>query len=251
MAEKLVSVIMPVYNAEAYLKEAIDSALRQTYRNIELIIVDDCSKDRSLEIARSYEQRDARVRVIAGEENQGVARVRNRGIQEAKGEYIALLDSDDAWREDKLERQVRLLESKGAQIAYCSYDFMDDNGNKIMRPFIVPEQTDYKKMLISSVISCSTALVDAKLMKAHPFRAECYHEDYALWMELMQIPVKVVGDKEIMMHYRQLRGSRSHNKWNAAKKRWKIYREVLGMNLFDSSVALVGYTINGVLKYYT
>lgn len=249
MADKLVSVIMPVYNAEKYLDAAISSVLNQTYQHFELIVIDDCSKDNSLEKARSYEQRDARVRVIAGEENQGVARVRNRGIQQAKGDYIALLDSDDVWREDKLERQMALIESQGAQIAYCSYDFIDESGNKIMRPFIVPDQTNYKKMLISNVISCSTALIDAKLLKDHPFKPECYHEDYALWMELMKIPAKAVGDKEILMHYRQVNGSRSHDKWNAAKKRWRIYRDDLELSIAQSCIAFAGYTFMGLVKY--
>jgi len=250
VTEKLVSVIMPVYNAERYLAEAVDSVLSQTYRSLELIIIDDCSKDNSLEIARSYAQRDARVRVIAGEKNQGVARVRNRGIQEAGGEYIALLDSDDAWREDKLERQVKLIGSAGAQIAYCSYDFMDENGKSVLKPFIVPEQTNYRKMLISNAIGCSTALVDAELMKKHPFNPECYHEDYGLWMELLKIPVKAVGDREALMHYRLVQGSRSSNKWNAAKQRWKIYRNDLKLNIAQSCMAFAGYMIWGVVKYY-
>lgn len=250
MTGKLVSVIIPVYNAEKYLEEAVDSVLSQTYRDLELIIIDDCSKDNSLEIARSYEQSDARVRVIAGEKNQGVARVRNRGVQEARGEYIALLDSDDVWRKDKLERQLRLIESKGAQIAYCSYDFMDENGKSVLKPFTVLEQTDYRKMLISSTIGCSTAFVDANLMRKHPFNPECYHEDYALWMELLKIPVKAVGDRDVLMHYRLVKGSRSNNKWNAAKNRWKIYRNDLKLNIVQSCMAFVGYTIMGVVKYY-
>lgn len=250
MAGKLVSVIMPVYNAEKYLGEAVTSVLNQTYRNLELIIIDDCSKDKSLKIAHSYAQNDARVRVIIGETNQGVARVRNRGIQEARGEYIALLDSDDVWREDKLERQVRLIETRCAQIAYCSYDFIDEKGNSIAKSFIVPEETDFDKMLTRSVISCSTALIEAGLLKAHPFRGEYYHEDYVLWMELLKIPVKAVGDTEALMHYRQVKGSRSNNKWNAAKKRWKIYRTVLGMNIFQAGKVFVKYAVAGVIKYY-
>lgn len=247
---KLVSVIMPVYNAEKYLAEAVDSVLSQTYRNLELIIIDDCSSDNSLEIARLYTKSDDRVRVIAGEKNQGVARVRNCGIQEARGEYIALLDSDDVWCKEKLERQVKLIESKGAQIAYCSYDFMDENGISVLKPFIVPEQTNYRKMLISNAIGCSTAFVDANLMRKHPFNPECYHEDYGLWMELLKIPVKAVGDREVLMHYRLVKGSRSSNKWNAAKNRWKIYRNDLNLNIAQSCIAFVGYSIWGVVKHY-
>lgn len=248
--KKLVSVVMPVYNASKYLDETIQSVLNQTYENFELIMIDDCSKDNSLEIARRYEAQDPRVRVIAGETNQGVARVRNRGILEAKGEYIALLDSDDVWVDTKIERQVRLLESEGAEIAYCSYDFIDENSNEVLKPFIVPETTNYKKMLASSVISCSTALIDSQLLKAHPFKPEFYHEDYVLWMELLALPAKAVGDPTVLAHYRQVTGSRSNNKKNAAIQRWKTYREALELGFIESVVAFVAYALRGVMKYY-
>ena len=248
--KKLVSVVMPVYNASKYLEEAVESVLKQTYENFELIMIDDCSKDNSLEIARRYEAQDPRVRVIAGETNQGVARVRNRGILEAKGDYIALLDSDDVWVDTKLERQLRLLESEGAEIAYCSYDFIDENSNEVLKPYIVPETTNYKKMLASSVISCSTALIDSQLLKAHPFKPEFYHEDYVLWMELLALPAKAVGDPMVLAHYRQVTGSRSNNKKNVAIQRWKTYREALGLGFIESVVAFVAYALRGVMKYY-
>lgn len=246
----LVSVVMPVYNASKYLEEAIESVLQQTYENFELIIVDDCSKDNSLEIARRYEDQDQRIRVIAGEKNQGVAHVRNRGILEANGDYIALLDCDDVWCDTKLERQVHLIVKEDADLAYCSYDFIDENSNEVLKPFIVPEITNYKKMLASSVISCSTALIESQLLKAHPFKPGFYHEDYLLWMELLSLPVKAVGDPTVLMHYRQVKGSRSNNKRNAAIKRWKIYREALGLGLIESIVAFAAYALHGVIKYY-
>ena len=250
MTEKLISVIMPVYNAEKFLANAVDSVLCQTYHNFELIIIDDASKDNSLKIARSYAEKDARIHLIVAEKNQGVARSRNCGIHEAKGEYIAFLDSDDMWRKDKLERQIKLIEAADAQIVYCSYDFMDENGIPLLKPFIVPEQTNYKKMLISNAIGCSASFVDAKLIKKYSFDPKCYHEDYALWLELLRIPVKAAGDREVMMHYRLVSGSRSHNKKKSAWHRWKIYRDKLKLNIIQSSISFLGYAIWGILKYY-
>ena len=106
---KKVSIIMPVYNASGTIRDAVDSVLRQTYQNYELIIIEDCSKDDSLSIVRSYEQADSRIRVIENPENKGVAFSRNAGVQAADGDYIALLDSDDVWLENKLEQQIELL----------------------------------------------------------------------------------------------------------------------------------------------
>lgn len=246
--EPLVSIIIPNYNGERFARYAIDSALAQTYRNIEIIVVDDCSTDNSPDYIRDKYADDSRLRLIAMDKNMGVANARNAGIKEARGEYIALLDNDDVWEKDKLARQMALAK-QGADIVYCSYDFIDEDNSTIKRAFIVPERTDFDKMLASNVISCSTGLFKAELLKEHPFRTEYYHEDYVLWMELLRLPVKAVGDPKVLMHYRQVKGSRSNKKVNAAKERWNIYRGALGMNFLSSANAFFRYAINGLRKY--
>lgn len=247
--EPLVSVVIPVYNASKYLARTLDSALKQTHKNLEIILIDDCSKDDSLKIMHEYEQKDPRIKVLESEKNQGVAAVRNRGIQAATGEYIALLDSDDVWVEDKVERQITLLKENNAQIAYSSYSFIDENDQPIMHPFIVPENVSYKQMLYCNEIGCSTAIVEAALFKKHPFNKEFYHEDYVLWMELLSIPAKAVGISDVLVYYRYSSGSRSFNKVNAAKQRWVIYRQALNLNFFQSSTAMLGYIFNAFKKY--
>lgn len=247
--ECLVSVVMPNYNGHRFVEQAIDSVLTQTYKKFELIIVDDCSKDDSLQLIRQKAKSDNRIRIIALEKNAGVANARNIGIAEAKGEYIALLDNDDLWVDDKLERQLSIAK-KGADIVYCSYDFIDEKNNKIKKPFIVPQCTNFNKMLASSVISCSTCFIKAKLMQAYPFNPDFYHEDYVLWMELLKICPTAYGDKKVLMHYRQVVGSRSNKKRNAAKERWNTYRKALKLNVFTSTLAFLRYAVNGVIKYY-
>ena len=247
--QPLVTVVMPNYNGHRFAEQAIDSVLFQTYQNFELLIVDDCSKDDSLQLIKQKAQSDSRIRIIALEQNVGVANARNIGIRKAKGRYIALLDNDDLWTEDKLERQITLAE-KGADIVYCSYDFIDEQNNEIKKPFIVPQQTSFNKMLASSVISCSTSFIKAELMQAHPFKPEFYHEDYVLWMELLRNCPIAYGDQKVLMHYRQVTGSRSNKKGNAAKERWHIYRKALNLNIITSVWAFVRYAVNGVIKYY-
>lgn len=248
--ECLVTVIMPVYNAGSFLAEAIESVLNQTYRNLELLLIDDCSRDDSLGIAFEYEKKDSRVRVLRNEVNQGVAKTRNYGVKEAKGAYIALLDSDDVWHPEKLERQLQLLEQEKAELAYCSYDFMDETGKAILKPFRVPEKTDFNRMLFENDIGCSTVMIRSNVFKQHLFNPDCYHEDYALWMEMLQSGIKAVGLTGVYVHYRKVSGSRSDNKVNAAKERWKIFREELNLPLWKSVVAFVGYAVNGVVKHY-
>lgn len=246
----LISVVMPLYNAEKFIEKAVESVMKQSYRNLEIIIIDDCSTDDSLKIALALAEKNENIIVLTNENNMGVSKTRNRGIKEAQGEYIALLDSDDVWKEDKLEKQVSLLLNHDAQIAYCSYGFINENDQPIKKPFIVPGRTNFNKMLAKSVISCSTALIKADLLKENLFDPNYYHEDYVLWMQLLNNGAKAVGDSSVLAYYRQVTGSRSSNKKNAALHRWKIYREVLNLSLFKSVYAFVSYAVCAVIKYY-
>lgn len=245
----LVSVVMPVYNAARFLAQAIESVLGQTYRELELIMVDDCSSDDSMQIMRSYERQDTRIRIITNAVNCGAAGSRNEGIRAATGRYIALLDSDDYWAIDKLEKQVRLLQETGAEIAYGSVELVDARGRKL-KPFMVPASTDYKEMLVRCYFICSAVVIDAELLKKHLFRTDYYHEDVLLWMELLALPVKAAGEPSVLAYYRLIPGSRSNNKLFAAKHRWKIYRGALGMSFVKAVCTFARYAFWGIIKYY-
>ena len=125
-----ISIIMPAYNAEATIRQSIESVLSQTYPCFELIIVDDASKDETRRIAEQYALSDPRIRVLPNEANSGVAFSRNKGIDEAKYPWIAFLDSDDLWYPDKLEKQMALADAEGADIVYCSYAMTDEQGKQ-------------------------------------------------------------------------------------------------------------------------
>lgn len=244
-----ISVIMPAYNCERFVKEAVESVLVQTYTNIELIIIDDCSTDRTYKILQDLAEVDGRIKLYKNEQNVGVARTRNFGIEHAKGRTIALLDSDDVWEPDKLELQYQLYQ-QGNRIVYCSYDFIDDQGQKIKKPFIVPKSTNFEKMLTNNVISCSTILAESNLLKGNRFSEQYYHEDYALWMRLIKIEKTAAGNTAVLAHYRLHDNSRSSKKTNAALQRWIVYREDLKLSIFKSICAFTGYAVKGLIKYY-
>lgn len=246
----MVSVVIPAYNAERYLEDTVRSVLRQTYQDFEIILVDDCSTDGTLALAERLAKEDSRITVVQNPRNQGVAETRNRGIRQASGAYIALLDSDDVWTLEKLEKQVEMLTRRNADGVYCSYDFMDEGGRPIGKPFLVPEETSFRDMLVESVISCSTLIIKAGALKAHPFNNQYYHEDYVLWLELLQAGYTFCGVKDVLAHYRQVAGSRSNDKCNAAKKRWMIYRDYLKLPLLRSLWYFGGYAFHAVKKYY-
>ena len=244
----LVSVIMPAYNAERYIEEAIVSVRSQTYTNWELIILDDCSTDRTAEIAEHFAGLDPRIRLLRNPQNMGVARTRNRGLDLAAGQWVALLDSDDVWHSDKLEKQLMLAEKSGADIIYCSYSLMGENGEHLS-DFIVPEITTYDNMLKESVLSCTTVLLRRAMLSCHRFSPAYYHEDYALWLALLRAGCKAAADQEILADYRIVKGSRSNDKLKAAKNRWLIYRKVEKLSLLKSIHVFAVYAFNGLVKY--
>lgn len=244
-----VSVIMPAYNAQNYIKEAIESVLNQTMGDLELLVLDDGSKDNTVAIAKELERKDARVRVLINEKNMGVARTRNRGIDMSKGEYIAFLDSDDVWRKEKLEKQIALAQTTGADIIYSSYALVSENGKRKYNDFIVPATTSFKEMLRCNVLGCSTVLLSKKAKENHRFSTEYYHEDYVLWLALMQDGFKAAGVTECLVDYRVMEVSRSSNKIDSAKKRWIIYRDFLKLSYAKCIYYSFLYAVTGLLKF--
>lgn len=245
----LVSVVMPSYNSQAFLLLAVESVRCQTMTDLELIIVDDCSTDRTMELLAAASQSDPRIKVIENETNIGAALSRNRAFEAARGDYIALLDSDDLWKPEKLARQLALAEETGADIVYCSYEMIDEAGRKRWPDFIVPESTDLEQMLLTSVISCSTALLKAEICKKHVFPQNVYHEDYAYWLSLLQAGYMACGVPDVLASYRVRADSRSFNKLRSAARRWSVYREYLGMPLGKSLKVFGQYAIGGLKKY--
>lgn len=245
----LVSVIMPAYNAGRFLEEAVRSVMGQTVTNWELLILDDGSTDDTLSIAQKMAQEDSRIRVLPNEHNMGVAKTRNRGFDLCRGDYVALLDSDDCWYPQKLQMQLALMEETGADLCYCAYAIVDAAGKKTRADYLVPPKVEFSDLLKQNVIGCSTVMLSADITKKYRFETDFYHEDYVLWLRLLQDGHKAVGCTQVMAAWRYVENSRSFNKWNAAKKRWRIYREYLRLDVFYSVRLLTEYALSGLRKY--
>ncbi len=243
------SVIMPAYNASAYIEEAIRSVMEQTYTNWQLLVIDDGSGDDTCAIVLGLAEADERIRLIRNEQNMGVAKTRNRGLDLCQGSYVALLDCDDWWHPLKLEKQVALAKETGADMIYCSYGIMDEQGGKLCEDFLVPAETDYKKCMIQSVISCSTALLSREIAEKYRFRTDFYHEDLVLWLELLRDGYQARGNQEVLAKYRVSRGSRASNKLKSAIERWKICRHCMKEGFFTSVGVLFQYGMLAIKKY--
>ena len=245
----LVSVIMPAYNAEAFIEEAILSVLSQSVSDLELLVIDDCSQDHTRGVVSALAEKDARIQLLVNEENMGVAQTRNRGLQLCSGKYVALLDSDDYWKPQLLEKMLDRAEETGADIVYCSYELVDEQGRKCCSDFIVPEATDFQSSIVRSVITCSSVLITGALAKECQFPTDMYHEDIALWFRLLKEGKTARGVTDVLMSYRQRADSRSAGKLKSACRRWAIYRKHLKMPLGKSLRALLRYGYYGILKY--
>lgn len=220
-----VSVVMPVYNAEATLRRSVESVLAQSHAQLELLAIDDGSRDASPAIISAYAATDSRVRVLPLPRNGGVAAARNAGIEAATGTHMAFLDSDDWWHPRKLEVQLAVLQGTGARIGYCTYQRVDEGG-KVLSTVTPPASVDHAAMLRSNRIGNLTGIYDRSLGDAR-FR-RIGHEDYVFWLEMVRRAGAAVcaSPGEPLAWYLVRSGSLSSDKFRAARWQWNIYRNV-------------------------
>ena len=249
MEYPLVSILIPVFNGEAYLRNSIESARKQTIQNIEILILNDASTDRTAEIAQELMLNDSRISLHSNRQNIGVAKTRNYGFSLSKGKYIALLDADDIWAPNKLELQLEQIKKNNLDVCYTGYSFIDANGSPIGKPYSVPENLTIKRLIAENVVGCSTVLLRKELVSQVQMYPEFAHEDYVFWLELMQKGYKFGGVNKQLALYRVTKESRSGDKKRAAINRWRIYRDFLKMNPLSAGIAFFSYTVRGFYKH--
>ncbi len=247
MEEILVSVIIPAYNCAAYIDLAIQSALKQETA-LEVIVINDCSPDDLDAVMEKY-QEDCRVRYVKNEQNQGVAATRNRGVALAKGRYIAFLDADDIWRENKLARQLQCMEETGAVLCATARELMNPEGELSGRIFPIAPEFTFKELCKHNFISCSSVVLTTQVAKEFPMGHDDAHEDYLLWMQILKKYGRGCGVNEPLLLYRLSNTGKSGSKWNSAKMTFKTYR-YMGFGFFRALFCFVAYTFNGIKKYY-
>ncbi|APZ49225.1 glycosyl transferase [Jeotgalibaca sp. PTS2502] len=223
MTEELVSIVTPVFNAEKYIADTIQSVLNQTYENIELLLVDDCSRDLSREIIESLAINDSRIRYIRLQENSGAAVARNTGIKNAKGRYIAFIDSDDMWKADKLKKQLTFMQENDYPFTYTSYETITEEGHLKKGTVNVPEKISYTGLLKNTAIACSTVLIDREIIGDFRMPLVRKGQDTATWLLLLRNIPYAYGLNEVLTSYRKVPGSISSNKVDALKRTWNTY----------------------------
>ncbi len=267
-AGRLVSIVMPAYNAAATIAESIDSARRQTYPHWELLVVDDGSTDATREIVATF-LADSRIRLIQGPGRGGAANARNIGLDAARGDYVAFLDSDDLWVEDKLERQVAFMRSTGCKLSYGAYWRFAGSDQEPLSLVTPPSHVTYATLLKSNPIGCLTALYDRRVFPSmrmpdmaalakgtwlHRWLSgRVGHEDYAFWLAMLRSNEArshgfARGIAEPLAKYRVSPGSLSSNKARAAAFQWLVYRRAERLPLWRAALNFVVYAWRGVRK---
>ena len=242
-----VSIIVPMYNAEKFIGKTIESVLAQTYQNWEMLIMNDVSTDNSLAIVSMYAKKDERIKIVNTEKNVGVVKGRNFLIDLASGKYIAFLDADDYWHNEKLEKQIKFMKEKNASISCTEYTRVKENEEKI-NDVIIKEEISYNDMLKNNYLGCLTVIYDAEKIGKRYFKELEKNEDYVLWLEIVKDVDIIYGLKENLAYYRVLDNSRSSNKVKTAKVRWEIYRKIEKLSLLKSLYYFLHYAIRAVLK---
>lgn len=244
----LVSVIMPNYNGAPYISATVESVLAQTYENWELLFVDDCSADNSMEVIRRYT--DKRIQVLSTGSNSGAARARNIAIEAARGKYIAFLDSDDLWHPEKLQKQLRFMEDNGYGFTFTDYSVIDEADRQIAQYRPREDSCSYEDALRHNRIGCLTAIYNAEqLGKFYMPENAVKREDFACWLEILRTTGPAYCLHEDLAKYKVHANSVSSNKLQMVKYQWNTYRKVEHIGFLRSVYYLMHWAVLGFLKY--
>tara|TARA_R110001583_G_scaffold69129_2_gene196179 strand:- start:20884 stop:21657 length:774 start_codon:yes stop_codon:yes gene_type:complete len=243
----LVSIIMPSYNNGQYINKSISSVLSQTYTNWELIIIDDASDDNTLSVVRYFT--DKRIKVFSNSINKGVSRTRNIGIEAARGQYIAFLDSDDLWFPNKLSLQITALkENVNAVCSHGSYIRTDLNGKHL--GYVKAESNVYLNTLYKgNFIGNLTGIIDRSKVGTI-LQKPVGHEDYLMWLDVLSLKngSYSLAIIDVVAQYRVHAKSKSSNKFKSLVWHWEILRKQKKLTVCFSCYYILHYLVNAIKK---
>lgn len=245
----MISIITPCHNSSSTISQTIESVLKQTYDGWELIIVDDCSTDDSADIIKGYADKDCRINYFKTEAPSGSPSLpRNIGIDNAQGEYIAFLDSDDVWFPEKLAVEIKFAKARNAKLVYSYYEKMAWDGKRGDRVIKTADKANYTSLLKSNVIPCLTSLVSREAIGDTRFK-KIPQEDFCFWLDILKKGYTAYNCKVVTSLYREANNSRSANKLDMFKGYWNVIRNEQHINPVKCCYYMMTYTVLGILKY--
>ena len=246
--EELISIITPTYNCGKFISETIKSVQLQTYQNWEMIIVDNYSKDDTEEIVLGFIKNDKRIKYHKLKNNSGAAVARTTAMELAKGSYMAFLDSDDIWTEDKLEKQLSFMKKNNYAFTCTSYEQIDEAGNLLNRVVNPVEKCSYNRLLLDCPVGNSTVMYDVKKMGKFKVPNIRKRNDDALWLQMLKKEKYIYGFDSVLMKYRIRKNSISSNKLKVIKYHWILYREIEHLSIIRSLFHIFYWCLIKVLK---
>ena len=244
----LVSVITPCYSSEKFISQTIESVIFQTFKDWEMLIIDDCSTDNSASIIKEYCLKDNRIKYFKTDSSSGSPSLpRNIGIEKAQGQYIAFLDSDDIWLPTKLERQLEYINQSNVAIVFSNYKKMNEKGEIHKQKIIAPETVTYRKLLQSNYLGCLTVMYDTSKVGKMYFK-KSGHEDLILWLSILKKGFIAYNTNTCEALYRVMNNSVSSNKLKVLKWQWRILRQEEGLNLISTCYYFTQYAIKAFIK---
>jgi len=238
----LVSIITPLFNAQSYVGQTLESVQNQTYANWEHIIVDDASNDGSVAIVKAAAEKDARIKLVLLKQNMGAAVCRNKATALAQGDYIAFLDSDDLWHPEKLAKQIQFMQVNNCQVSFTSYLHMDQHGNSLQKRINALPSLSYSKQHRNNYIGNLTGVYHATALDKIEAPGIRKRQDWAVWLEAIKRSGKpALGLQQDLAWYRVREGSISANKIDLIKYNFKFYRNFLGYSWLKSAVCLLRF----------
>ena len=246
----MVSVITPCYNSEHYIFATIESVIAQTYKDWEMIIVDDCSTDSSPKIIKSFAECDSRIKYIKTSSPSGSPTLpRNVGIAYAKGRYIAFLDSDDLWLPKKLEQQLGLFNDDKVAVVYSDYEKITETGERSGRVIKSHNEHTYRSLLYGNELGCLTIIIDTYKIGRFCFK-KIGHEDYALWLSILKLGFYARKCNSVTALYRVRGQSVSSNKLRAISWVWNIYINEEKLTYLCAIYYLFFDVVKSMIKYF-
>ena len=244
----LVTIVTPSFNSSKFISRTISSVRTQSISDWEMIIVDDCSTDDTVEIVRRFNKEDPRIKLIELTTNSGAAVARNVAIQASQGRYIAFLDSDDLWKPNKLKRQIEFMENNGYRFTYTGYNRINEFGENMVS-LNVPNKVSYNDLLKMCVIGCLTAVYDSNFYGRIEMPLIKKRQDWGLWLRLLKVSDYAYGLDEDLASYRTHDESISANKFNAASYTWRLYRDCEKLSFLKASYYFSHYAARGFLRH--
>lgn len=245
MKKGCVSIIMPTYNCGKFIAQTIKTVIDQTYSNWELLIVDDCSKDDTEQVVSSFE--DSRIKYYKLEKNSGAAVARNTAMKYANGEYMAFLDSDDLWKKDKLEKQLKFMKDNNYDFTCTAYEHVDEQGNKTGKIIKTKKKADYNRILLDCPVGNSTVMYNVAALGKFEVPNIRKRNDDALWLQMLKKEKYIYGMNEVLMEYRIRANSISSNKFGLVKYHWQLYREIEHLSVLRSAFHVCWW---GIIKLF-